>query len=239
MSEWEHNGRDDSDWYAVVYDSEKDTLYRVETGTTRFANALHCGPPMENPTPEIMEKAKAANLKIALPGLLSYELRRVMEPYADLVKGTKVRLLSECRIMEKTHSSCQKCSGSGFWVNPRNESDKRTCFACSGSGQVTGGKAKDENGKQKWIKLSQGMVGEVLDTQVWGTFYRNGYNRPCRENTRVLIKFDDGSTHWVSATHVCLNDKIRSEEELVAAWKARGGDVDFYSHWRTSSLSML
>jgi hypothetical protein len=41
MCEWEYNGRDDSDWYAVIYDDEKDSLYRIETGTTRFAEALH------------------------------------------------------------------------------------------------------------------------------------------------------------------------------------------------------
>lgn len=238
MCEWEYNGRDDSDWYAVVYDDERDELYRVETGTTRFADALHVGPPMSAPTAEIMEKAKLANQKQSLTGLVEREIRRVMEPYEELVKGIKVKMISEAKIMEKDTVACQKCNGSGAWVNPRNDADKRACFGCSGVGQIELGKSKDQSGKQKWIRLNKGMVGEVLDFKVWGTFYRNGYNRPNRDNTRVLVKFDHG-TYWIAAKHLGLNENIRGEDDLIREWKSRGGDVDFYSKWRTSGTSLL
>ena len=33
----EHNGFDDSDYYALVYDKENDSFYEVEYATTRFA----------------------------------------------------------------------------------------------------------------------------------------------------------------------------------------------------------
>jgi hypothetical protein len=238
MYEWEHNGYDDSDWYAVVYDDAKDELYRVETGTTRFADALHCGPDMSIPTSEVMEKAKAANLRQSLSSILESEFRRVNEPYESLVKGVSVRVLTPAKIMQKDKITCSKCNGSGNWVNPRNSEDMRVCFSCSGSGHIDGGKSKDEAGKQKWIHLRALMVGEVLETKVWGKFYHNGYNRPNRENTRVLVKFDTG-TYWVAAKHLGLDQDIRSEEELVLEWKSRGCDVDFYSKWRTSGISML
>jgi hypothetical protein len=239
MCEWEYNGRDDSDWYAVVYDDEKDSLYRIETGTTRFAEALHIGPPRQKPTDEIMERAKAALQKMTVPFLISREKQRVEEPYQSLVKGAKVRLSSTARIAKKETTICQKCNGSGHWVNPKNENDKRTCFACNGAGFKTGKAQKNANGKNDWTFLEEGLIGEVLDTQVWGTFYRNGYNRPDRSNTRVLVKFETGETHWVGANRLRLDEEPRSEEELIRSWKINGGDTDFYPHWRTAGLSML
>lgn len=34
--EWEYNGRDDSDFYVVCYDDEKDELKRLQTYSTRY-----------------------------------------------------------------------------------------------------------------------------------------------------------------------------------------------------------
>jgi hypothetical protein len=53
----EMNGRDDSDFYAVVYDSRIDSVYRVEYATTRFGGG---GNAVVDATPEVMEKAEAA-----------------------------------------------------------------------------------------------------------------------------------------------------------------------------------
>lgn len=238
LTEWEHNGYDDSDWYAVVYDDEKDELDRVLTGTTRFADALHCGPKMFSPTPEIMEKARAANIKMMLPTLIQREHNRVMEPYNDLVPGAIVKMTAGSKVMEKQINPCQKCNGSGKWINPKNENDKRECFGCHGHGILEGDKIKDASGKQKYIHILEGMVGEVVDSKVWGTFYKNGYNRPNRENTRVLVKFVHG-TFWVAAKNLRLDQECKSPDILVEEYKNIGGDSDFYSMFRTSKTSML
>ena len=48
----EHNGFDDSDYYALVYDKEKDSFYEVEYATTRFACSSYA---VVDATPEIVE----------------------------------------------------------------------------------------------------------------------------------------------------------------------------------------
>lgn len=53
----EMNGRDDSDFYAVVYDAKLDSVYRVEYATTRFAGG---GSASIDATPEVMALAEAA-----------------------------------------------------------------------------------------------------------------------------------------------------------------------------------
>jgi hypothetical protein len=235
MCDWEHNGHDDSDWYAVVYDDEKDTLDRVCTGTTRAANALHIGPVMEKPTPEIIERAKKANLRQQLPLLMMKERDRVEKPF-PFEPGSKVRLLADCRVMKKRVIPCDKCSGSGNWINPRNAADKRKCFACKGTGSHPGERVKVD-GHQEWINLKEGMTGEVVDSAAWGTFYRNGYNKPNRYNTRVQLRMSTGEILWVAGGNLRLDCEMKTEEEIAQEWAPHADN--FYGPWATSALSML
>lgn len=89
LAQWEHNGHDDSDWYALVL-TQKNTLERVCVGTTRcYAPLLQV---TVDATPEVRRKA----LKIALSPLkgswsnndLNKEARALWKPE----KGESVTL---------------------------------------------------------------------------------------------------------------------------------------------------
>jgi len=142
LTEWEHNGRDDSDWYAVIYNSETNNLERYEIGTTRFANAHPCtgrladGTTCETNVPEeILLKAEACLSKIIYEGLSMRDKLEVLKP-DQLEEGVMVRILEDYSIRIKAHDTidCKKCNGSGKWANPNNLQDIRNCFNCHGSG---------------------------------------------------------------------------------------------------------
>src|SRR3989304_3730027 len=139
----EHSEPSDSDWYAIVFDSEKDELRRIEIGTTRFANSLplnnqlHDGTPLLKPTDDILVRAKAKLADIIFHTIRMIEHAGVLEP-DKLIDGTRVRFLSAHKSALKTCDElmCGKCNGTGKWANPRNNSDQRPCFACKGSGLI-------------------------------------------------------------------------------------------------------
>lgn len=246
LDSWEHNGRDDSDWYAVVYDSEKDSLDRVLTGTTRGANALHIGPAREKEIPADIKEKAILKLRDILLGMVELgEKERVFEPPIDsLVPGVRVRLTEVHRCMKKEHEAtpCEKCSGSGKWTNPRNFVDKRECFACKGTGanKKNFRRAKDEQGKQVWERIEAGSTGIVVrEPKSFGKFYANGYNRPDRNNSSCTVKLDDGRELNVSCHKLRLDKEPRSPEELlkIADGYARRGGA-FYIPFRTATIRL-
>lgn len=243
LDEWEMNGRDDSDWYAVVYNDETDKLERVQTGSTRFADALHIGPPMEEPTPEVRTKARVALAGILFRMMKHSEEIRILQPGPDQMhRGVRVRFLQphRCMAKEKTGSPCSKCDGTGKWTNPRNAEDKRECFACKGSGQVMAAytKKKTADGKQEWISVEKGAVGEVVFAKAYGTFYKSGYNQPNSFNTTVTIKLDDGREVRTPLNKLRLDCEIDSDEALQKkATKVAESDC-FYGPFRTAGVRL-
>lgn len=238
LDEWEYNGRDDSDWHAVVYNDETDTLDRVLTGTTRGANALHIGPPMLAPTPEILVKAKAALARILLSGMQHAETVRVNEPNPDDVpRGTRVRFLVEhsCMMKDAQKGVCPKCQGSKCWENPRNPADKRPCFGCKGTGEVTEKftRRKDAAGKQEWHRIAAGVTGEVRWSKAYGTFYRTGYNQPGRHNTTALVVLDDGREVKAPLSKLRLDREI---VDMTATATAAAEHGNFYGPFRTAGF---
>lgn len=236
-SEWEHNGPDDSDWYVVVYDSEKNKLHRVCTGTTRFANALPQKNPYPLPTPEITEKAKQILTDMAFEKFSNHENGRVSRPHPEsLTEGMELRVTEnfKCMIKENEVSPCNKCNGTKQWINPRNSMDKRMCFACKGTGEVKSNftRKKNSEGKQEWHKVSIGTIGKVIRWDTFGTFYANGYNKPGRNNTTVILQLEDGREVK------CILEKLRLNEEpkcMREAATAYGEREDYYSFWATAA----
>lgn len=73
--------------------------------------------------------------------------------------------------------------------------------------------------KHKGALIAEGTVGELFWIGAYGHFYRNGYNRPDRENTRVGLTLADGSSAYVALSACRLNREPHDDEQLrVRAW---------------------
>src|SRR5579885_3291074 len=213
LCDWEINGYNDSDFMLMYYDDQTNELKSYEYDTTRFGGCMckdiptpegsssfhrHGGKNYETgeeipperflmPTLEVVEKARKVLEERAFQALTSVDKLLRDEPGPeDLVNGMKLYLTVNVRNQVSLTEPCRKCNGTGKWTNPRNEADKRDCFACRGQGTHKVGKAKGEDGKLRYQTVEAGTVGEVVSWGSFGTFYRNGYNQPNRGNTSVV-----------------------------------------------------
>lgn len=242
--EWEHSTYHDSDFYTVVYDSEKDEVRRFETWTTRFPS----GPsPLPALTPDVAPKAHAALVRVYQERLARRITRQIVEPEpGDIQKGTRVRFTSEHRCMRKerleTREPCPKCQGEGAWINPRNTRDRRTCFACKGEKTVVrkrGVRAKNEDGSQAWEDIEPGARGVILGTATFGKFYRNGYNRPNRSNTTVYLRLDDGREVQAPLAKLAQDLDVPSADKIRAIAEDYAAKQGYYPPFATSHVAML
>ena len=127
------------------------------------------------PTAAIVEEARLWLEEHIFQRLTAADKLLVDEPEVkDLHEGLEVRLTADCKMQVNTTEPCQKCAGTGKWVNPKKPADKRDCFACKGTGQHFTGKAKDANGKLVFERLTTGMPGTVVDWTSFGQFYARG-----------------------------------------------------------------
>ena len=62
------------------------------------------------------------------------------------------------------------------------------------------------NVRHKGETLAAGLQGRVFWSGAYGQFYRNGYNKPGRENTRVGLELTDGRRVFV-ALGACRHDR--------------------------------
>lgn len=245
--DWEYNGRDDSDWYCVTYNSETGEFVRVETGTTRFANGLRVNTGIVPMTQEFEAAAMAALVKRYAGMVRHKDECEVNEPSIDtLQRGVNVRFIEHHHCMQKDKAEevvdCKKCGGSGQWTNPYRSSDKRECFACGGSGKAkktTRTRAKGEDGKPVWIEIEVGSVGVVMGQATFGTFYRNGYNRPGRSNTTVYVKLADGREVQTPASKLGLTRSVMTDEQVQKEAERLADRIGFYGPFATASISML
>jgi hypothetical protein len=227
LTDWEINGYDDSDFMASYYDDVTNTIGFTCYGSTRYVSATVIwatngvttvsvdGESLMLPNAQVVEKARLVLEELIFQKLKAADKRLVDTPdVADLKIGMRVRMLEKARMQMRESSSCVKCSGTGKWVNPRNDADKRDCFACKGAGKIVGEKLKDAKGKQVWLQLEAGLTGEALDWGSFGKFYASGYNQPCRENTSVQFRIDSGETVRASLSKLRLDQDYQSDETL-------------------------
>lgn len=272
LTEWEHNGRDDSDWYAVLYDSEQNELRRDLIGTTRGGNCIPCTGRLLNGTQcitnvpdDIMAKAEKCLAEIIYNAIRPREHRDVFEP-DKLEEGVRVKLSEDHFARRKIfdEENCIKCKGSGKWINPRNEKDERICFACNGLGKfkrnfrlvlecnkcnfIFDRKSKENcpacNANKKDVrivldKVSTDTAGKVISTQAHGKFYSNGYNRPNRYNTSVIVLLDDGRELTFPLKKLRLEREPLTDEELHERAKELSKHRNFYAPFATAGVSML
>ncbi len=69
--------------------------------------------------------------------------------------------------------------------------------------------------KHKGAVIKAGTWGDVFWSEAYGTFYRNGYNKPCRENIRVGLRLPDGSKAFVALKACKLKREPMSDAELL------------------------
>jgi hypothetical protein len=227
LTDWEINGYNDSDFMCSYFDDVTNTIGFHEYGSTRFPSATNIGigggitsvvVGGENlliPTAEVVEKARLVLADLIFDKLQAADRRLVDEPdVADLRAGLHVRMKEKARMQLREYSDCNKCSGTGKWVNPRNANDKRDCFACKGSGRHVGAKVKTEEGKQAYKELPAGLTGEVVDWGSFGQFYANGYNQPNRNNTSVQFRTKDGEVVRASLAKLRLDQDYKDDSYL-------------------------
>lgn len=228
LTDWEINGYNDSDFMCSYYDDVANVIGFHEYGTTRFAAPTNiginpdgttsvtvAGETLLMPNADVVEKARLALADRIFDRLQKADRKLVDEPdYADLFQGMRVRLTENVRMQVRESAPCNKCSGSGKWINPRNANDKRDCFACKGSGQHVGAKVKGDNGKQAWDNLPAGLTGVVVDWKAFGQFYANGYNKPGRHNTTVQFRTDDGKLVRAGLSKLRLDQDYKDDSYL-------------------------
>ena len=236
LTDWEINGYDDSDFMCSFYDDVTNTIGFKEYGTTRFpsptmisigggiTSVVVDGDNLLMPDAAVVEKARLVLEESIFQKLVDADKRLVDTPdVEDLKEGLAIRLTAKARMQARLTEPCQKCNGTGKWINPRNTNDKRDCFACKGSGLHVGAKRKNEQGKQVYEELPAGLSGNVVDWASFGQFYASGYNKPNRENTTVQFRLVDGNVVRASLSKMRLDRDYHPTEKL----RARARDLSF------------
>jgi hypothetical protein len=83
------------------------------------------------------------------------------------------------------------------------------------------------NCRHKGQVLPAGTVGECIRVDSFGTFYRNGYNRPNRENSRVTLRLPDGSYQTVALSACRQNAEPMADAELMYRARDLARDCQF------------
>ena len=215
ICEWEDNGYHDSYFYGVYYDTDTGLMKEIQLGATAYAGGGYSfGVGYEMPTLEIIEKCRVLLAAHIFTVISNAEYRDVFLPEDAKEKDT-VRLLVPHSGMVMVEEPCQKCEGKGHWQNPRRAEDKRPCFACHGRGRMRSKeKARAADGKILRFTLPVDTVFTVQACTAFGTFYRNGYNKPNRSNRSVLSIAGDGQLYRIPLAKLRMDRDPMPEEEL-------------------------
>lgn len=233
---WEYNGRDDSDWYEILYLPESGTFKRVEVGTTRFAAALHI--PLSPTydvrewTDEVKATAQKALTEMYFRSLRAAADKTVLEPDSINV-GQRVRLNADHRNRATQQVPCDRCNGSGKWVNPNREGDERPCFGCGGTGSTS------TAAKGPMVKYAAGLTGKVIWQGTFRTVYRNGYNKLNNSTIQTRVRLDDGRVINAPLSKLRLDVEPRTDAEVQHEAEYRAGSFDVYPFFPTSHVSMM
>ena len=68
--------------------------------------------------------------------------------------------------------------------------------------------------RNKGVTVPKGAVGRVFWSGAYGTFYKNGYNRPGRNNIRVGLELTTGERVFVALSACRLDREPMGDEEL-------------------------
>lgn len=211
LCDWEQNGYHDSYFFAAVYDTDTNEIKGVQTGSTAYAGGVSI-PSTDDES--VILKAYIAfenQLRVSLFNK-ACDIHDSPEP-ENISPGDKVVSTSRFRCKERIKIACEKCKGSGHWVNPKRESDKRECFACNGVGYNLKNKTNDD-GKGLWLSLKEGTEIIVDEISFYGRFYDNGYKQKDRESARITGHLEDGTVVSIAMNKTRLGGDKPVEENF-------------------------
>ena len=210
LCHWEINGYSDSDWHTAIFDTETQTFSAPLVGSTRFGGGFQrAGEKVAPNHPGILQAYKALE-EFILNAL--YDVNKVVHnsPEPDhLYEGLVLEVNVACKFQAKEHEPCKKCNGTGKWINPKNHTDIRDCFTCSGKGYHEKKKEKIE-----WVYVPVGTHVVVKNWRSFGKFYSNGYNHPDRSNTTVYGVDKDGNHIQVGLKNCKLVGEVPEKESF-------------------------
>ena len=105
VKEWERNGYDDSDFYAIVYNPDTNNFDTVEWGTTRCASIGYGDNCVVDATPEVLAKYK----------IYTDDLLATAKIESDKIESATPRVGKTVRSLTSRGKAYQK-SGVVFWV---------------------------------------------------------------------------------------------------------------------------
>jgi hypothetical protein len=77
-------------------------------------------------------------------------------------------------------------------------------------------KVNGEKVQGQWTRFPAGTVATVIRADAFGTFYRNGYNKPGRENTSAVCRLPDGGIMKAPLAKLRLAREPMTDSELQA-----------------------
>lgn len=189
LCSWECNGYQDSDWYLVLWDSEAQTVRKVEVGTTRCAAGCNVeGHGYELPTPEVAEAARAWLEEAIYQTIRAAELRDVLEPN-NAPLGSWLRLLRDYKhkvatIPADTRGYVFWCAAYGqFYRNGYNHpgrnnrrvglelKDGRRVFVALSACRLDREPMSDGELRERAEGLSwQGQIGAAFSGHTWDSY---------------------------------------------------------------------
>jgi hypothetical protein len=205
LCDWEQNGYHDSYFKAALFDDSNNTIVGVEIGSTAFGGGR--GLPEPAPKGQTLVSAYITLENHIRVKLYQEALSRHNEPKPDDLKTDMIlETTSKIRCAKRNKDMCQKCLGTGHWINPKNVKDKRECFACNGKGFHVS-KVKGE-----WVRLDPHTPIIIDNWMSFGKFYRNGYNQPDRVNTTIYGHLTDGTIVTAKLAKLCCAGELPKEE---------------------------
>lgn len=154
IQSYERNGFNDSDGFMIYLDTDNMEINEELFWTTRFystRNPSYFCTKLEEWTDDriffVKEWLTEKHIEI-----IRYREDKDIN-YPDVQSGDVVVLNRphKNRIKTKFLVECTSCFGSGKWINPRNSSDVRDCFTCSGTGKKASYKYVKGNGSRSFL----------------------------------------------------------------------------------------
>lgn len=208
--EWEHNGYDDSDFYRTMYDPNTDEIKKVETRSTRYG----CG--------YFAVVTKEYAHKHGLYGYVNHAYNPVTRQY-DLENGIQVSLPVQWFVFpkdtpEQVWNRAEQLLAEHIYQLIRN-AELRDVFEPQDAKfgtvlRLTEAHTHKDKTTGAKTTVAAGTVGEVFWCGAFGTFYRNDYNHPNRDNRRVGLRLLDGSKVFVPLKKCRLHKEPMTDSEL-------------------------
>lgn len=187
LEDREANYYDDSDFYAIFFDTETGTIRSEMYGSTRGFS------PRVAPADVYLREIPADVMTKAI----EYLFEKSSE---DIARRDRIEIDSPDNV---SRGDCLTLLMDGKY------SDKKTGVK---------------------VEYKAGESAVVIWEGAFGTFYRNGYNRKGRSNTRVGLRFEDGRVVFIGLDKCKLSRPYLSEEEISqrARSYAEGKNFSFF-----------